>query len=158
MAQQSKWKRKWADHRNAVGFAAGCARLALPFYRGDRRSDAVAAIEVAEKYVAGDQIDTIGVADAAYDVAYDADDADAAATYAATAAAAYVAARAAYAAAAAAYWADKAGVDNSEIAVLYARWTVRDLGCGKVDEQTRQAAGAAIIAGDENLAKELLAG
>jgi len=43
------YKREWNDRRNAVGFAAECARLALPFYAGDRRSDLVRAIEIEGK-------------------------------------------------------------------------------------------------------------
>ncbi|KKM72267.1 hypothetical protein LCGC14_1422150, partial [marine sediment metagenome] len=99
MAQQSKWKRKWADRRNAAGFAAACARLALPFYDGDRRSDLVAAIEIAEKYAAGEKISTDTAAAYAVAYAYASGGAAAAAAYAATAAAAYADADAAAAAA-----------------------------------------------------------
>ncbi len=79
---------EWRDPRNAVDWAATCARLALPFYDGDRRGNVVAAIEIAERYAAGEEID-----DAAY-AAY--------AAYAATAAAAAATATAASAAASAA--------------------------------------------------------
>lgn len=165
MAQRLGWTRKWADRQNAAGFAAACARLALPFYIGDHRSKIVSAIEIAEKFAPGKQIESAAyaVADAAYAVAVYADYCRV--SYAAARASAYAAytaiivihATAATNANNAAYWTDKAGVDSSEIAVLYARWTIRDLACGKVDEEIRLAAGAAIVAGDENLARELLA-
>ncbi len=47
---------KWRDLRNAVGWAAACARLALPFYDGNQFSDVAAAIEIAERYAAGEEI------------------------------------------------------------------------------------------------------
>ena len=165
MVQRPKWDRKWADQRNAVGFAATCARLALPFYRGDRRSVVVVAIEIAEDeqinatdaYAAANALhvaraaDASGAADAARVAAYAAGYA-ADITYANAANAADDAIRAAV-------YASRAGVCDSELQIAFARWVTRDLSGGQdFDTELRQAAGAAIIAGDENLAKELLAG
>ena len=152
--------------RNAAGFAAECARLALPFYCGDHQSDLIAAIELAERYADGEEIDSDDIvairdaASAARDVADVADSAYAAysaysAAYAADAADAAADAAAARRAAA---WADEAGIDSSELRIAYARWVIRDLACGReLPEELRQAAGAAIVAGDEALAQELLA-
>ncbi len=50
---------EWRDLRNAVGCAAVCARLALKFYRGNWFADVVAAIEIAERYAAGEEIDDV---------------------------------------------------------------------------------------------------
>jgi len=47
----------WQDLKHAVDFAAVCARLALEHYSGEHREDLVAAIEIAERYVAGEVID-----------------------------------------------------------------------------------------------------
>ncbi|KKN37654.1 hypothetical protein LCGC14_0761350 [marine sediment metagenome] len=162
------YERKWTDSRNAVGFAAECARLALPFYSGDRRSDLVVAIEIAERYTSGEQIDDstrIAALAAARGVASGVDDASAACAAAARAAA-YAAARATAhytsdairaTAVFAADYADDAGVDYSEIQIAFARWVVRDLSVDRdLDEELRQAAGAAVVAGDEALARELL--
>ncbi len=179
------YKRDWNNRCNAAGFAAECARLALPFYSGDRRSDLVAAIEIAEHYANGEQIENT----VAHVVAADANAAaNAAASYAADAVASYAsyaaaaAAEAAYAAAGAyddaandadaaadayaydaaavaADYADLAGVDSSEIQIAFARWVIRDLsGDQDLDEELRQAAGAAIVAGDEDLARQLVQG
>ena len=163
-------ERNWNDDRNAVGFAAACARLALPFYSGDRRSDLVVAIEIAERCANGEQIDSA----AAYFARGAANDAAHATAYASEGPphpadpAAYAASAACYAttttdadvardAADTVHWASKAGVDDSEIQVAYARWVIRDLNCGRdFDEELRQAAGAAVVAGDEALARELL--
>ncbi|KKN30498.1 hypothetical protein LCGC14_0833230 [marine sediment metagenome] len=174
------YERDWNNRCNAVGFAAACARLALPFYDGDQRSNLVAAIEIAECYANGEQIDDTD----AHRVAGAAVSAAPAGPYPtphsawATIAAAAVASVAAYAAygaanvvnydsdaaadasadaADAARGADDAGVDSSEIQIAFARWVVRDLSCGRdLDEELRQAAGAAIVAGDEDLARQLI--
>lgn len=53
------YKRDWNDLRNAAGFAAACARLAMELYRGNHRSVLVASIEVAERYSGGEKIDNI---------------------------------------------------------------------------------------------------
>lgn len=170
------YSRDWSNSRNAVGFAAECARLALPFYDGNRRSNLVAAIEIAERYANGEQIDSataraasnaassataFTAADAADTAAHAAD----AAAYTAYAAYAYTtdtaftadAADAADASYTAAGHAAHAGVDSSEIQIAFARWVIRDLsGNRDLDEELRQAAGAAVVAGDEALAQELL--
>ncbi len=173
------YEREWSNYRNAVGFAAECARLALPFYDGDHQSKVVVAIEIAEHYANGEQIGSTIAYGAAADVTGYADRtanatvavyaADAARSAALAAGDAYIADaaddadRAAnatgviYAARAAAHTAGYAGVDDSELAVAFARWVVRDLVCGReLPEELRQAAGAAIVAGDEALAQELL--
>ncbi|KKM72270.1 hypothetical protein LCGC14_1422180 [marine sediment metagenome] len=155
----------WTDLRNAAGFAAECARLALPFYCGDYSSDLIAAIEFVERYADGGEIDSDGfqfARAARYAAAAAADAAAYDAAYAATSAAAAAAAAAAHTSAdsatRAASWADEAGVDSSELRIAYARWVIRDLACGReLPEELRQAAGAAIVAGDEALAQELLA-
>lgn len=50
-----------------------------------------------------------------------------------------------------------AGVDDSELAVAYARWGVRDLlGDRPIGKELRQAAGACIVAGNEAFARELV--
>ena len=166
--------REWADRRNAAGFAAECARLALPLYKGDRRQDLVTAIELAERYVSGEEI-TAHAAYAASSPAYAASrDADAASYAAATAAyataslggaaadaasyaAALVAASDTAYAAAACINATHAGVDTHELQIAFARWAVRDLSGGRdLSAELRQAAGAAVVAGDEAFAKELL--
>ncbi len=162
------YERNWRDSRNTVGFAAECARMALPFYIGDRRSDLITAIEIAERYTSGEQIDDstrIAARAAARGVASGVDDASAACAAAARAAA-YSAARAAArhtpdairaAADVAAHYASHAGVDSSEIQIAFARWVVWDLsGDRDLDEELRQAMGAAVVAGDEALAQELL--
>ncbi len=48
---------EWRDLRNVVGWAAACARLALPFYDGNRRDDVVAAIEITERCARGVEVD-----------------------------------------------------------------------------------------------------
>ncbi len=78
---------KWRDPRNAVAWAAACARLSLPFYDGGRLTDVIAAIEIAERYAAGEEID-------ANDAHVAAATAYAATAYAATANAAWAAANA----------------------------------------------------------------
>lgn len=72
------YKREWRDSRNAVGFAAECARLALPFYDGDRRFDVIAAIEIAEVFSRGEQInsaDARTISSTAFHAAYAVSDA-----------------------------------------------------------------------------------
>lgn len=165
------YQREWDDPHNAAGFAAECARLALPFYKGDHKPDLVAAIEITERYASGEEIDA-DVASIAYASAADAANAFSAPTADASA---YAADASAYAAdvvadisvdvcasyTSAGYAADAAGisgVDISEIRVAFARWVVRDLSDGReLPAELRQAAGAAVVAGDEALARELLA-
>ncbi|KKM72275.1 hypothetical protein LCGC14_1422230 [marine sediment metagenome] len=165
------YERDWNNQLNAARFAVECARLALPFYNGDRRSDVAAAIEIAERRANGEQIDST--------IAYAVFARATRAAYAATAAyaaadAARVASATAWAAAhatnspytddsAAAYVtyaaadASHAGVDSSEIQIAFARWVIRDLSRGRdLDEELRAAAGAAVVAGDEDLARQLL--
>ncbi len=173
-----KYDRKWNNLRNAVGFAVECARLALPFYNGDQQSAVIAAIKIAERYANKKQIDSAAASAAARGATRAAARATRAA-YAATAAyaaadAARVASATAWAAAhatnspytddsAAAYVtyaaadASHAGVDSSEIQIAFARWVIRDLSRGRdLDEELRAAAGAAVVAGDEDLARQLL--
>ena len=173
------YKREWSNRLNTAGFAAECARLALPFYKGDRKSDLVAAIETAERYAGGEEISysaSVSAADNARYAAYNAheyiDDVDAAdiaflaaqATSAASNTVAYavntvdcIDYRAITASATAAHYAARAGADAHEIRAAFARWVVRDLsGERELPEGLRCAAGAAIVAGDEDLAKELL--
>ncbi|KKN37653.1 hypothetical protein LCGC14_0761340 [marine sediment metagenome] len=163
------YERDWNDNRNAVGFAVECARLALPFYGGDRRSDVVAAIEIAEGCVNDEPNAHRGARAAACAAraaiaraaATSGDDRAAASAATYTALAAYDAiaditsdgTHASYAACDAGH----AGVDSGEIQIAFARWVIRDLSCGRnLDEELRQAAGAAVVAGDEALAQELL--
>ncbi|KKM86195.1 hypothetical protein LCGC14_1281360 [marine sediment metagenome] len=167
-----KYERKWNDLRNATGFAAACARLALPFYGGERRSGVVTAIEIAESYVNGEQISSTTARAGARAAIYSAYATDYAATDSTDADSAYAAARAAACAARAAtdftaaaiyiaraaIYASHAGVCDSELQIAFARWVVRDLSCDQLDEQIRQAAGAAIVAGDEELARKLVQG
>ena len=163
-------QREWVDPRNAAGVAAECARLALPFYDGDHKSDLVAAIEIAERYASGEEIDA-GAASTAYGNAADAANAPSTSTADASAYAADASAYAAdvvadvvadiYAAyTSAGYAADAAnyaGADAHEIRVAFARWVVRDLSDGReLPEELRQAAGAAAVAGNEALARELV--
>ncbi len=173
------YKRDWNNRCNAAGFAAECARLALPFYTGDHRSDIVAAIEIAEHYANGEQIESTAARVVAADAARDARYVNADTVKAAAAEAAYAAAGAAYAAAdayaaativivytdadatadatAAAAYVDLVSVCDSELQIAFARWVVRDLsGDRDLDEELRQAAGAAIVAGDEDLAQQLV--
>ena len=57
----------------------------------------------------------------------------------------------------AAYAAVDAGVDVHDLEIAFARWVVRDISPRwPIDEQLRQAAGACIVAGDEDLARGLL--
>lgn len=167
------YQREWDDPHNAAGFAAECARLALPFYKGDHKPDLVAAIEITERYASGEEIDA-GVASIAYANAADAANASSTSTAAVSTDSAYAADASAYAAdvvadiyvdicaayTSAGYAADAAGisgVDISEIRVAFARWVVRDLSGGReLPEELRQAAGASVVAGDEALARELV--
>lgn len=170
------YSRSWKDYRNAVGCAVGSARLALPFYDGDQLASVVAAIEIAGLYVTDRKVDRGEAYEAAAYTAYAATDCSPTAADAA-ARAAGAAAHAADAAAKADWAAEKddladcavalashavheaadAGADDSEICTVYARWVVRDLSPRwPIDKQIRQAAGAAVVAGDEDLARELL--
>ncbi len=151
------YERDWNNRRNAVGFAAACARLALSFYDGEGRSDLVAAIEIAERCANGEQIDDAeDFADAICDDDYDAADV---AWSAVSAVSVIPAAYSAYYAIYAAADAGHVGVDSSEIQIAYARWVVRDLSSDQdLDEELRAAVGAAIVAGDEDLARQLVKG
>ena len=159
------YQREWVDPRNAAGFAAACARLALPFYKGDYKSKLADSIEVAERYADGGEIDegiAKGTARSAHSVAYDGETSD---SYAA----ANAAARAGYTATkdtdlfgdvstVVSHAIGIAGIDVYELQITYARWVVRDLGgTRELSAELRQAAGAAVVAGDEALARELLA-
>ena len=153
------YERDWNNQLNAARFAVECARLALPFYNGDRRSDVAAAIEIAERRANGEQIDST----IAYAVFARATRAAPRATIHASHTARVVARAARTAHAAAVYITTRAvtfasctGVCDSEIQIVFARWVLRDLACGReLPEELRQAAGAAIVAGDEALAQEL---
>ena len=157
------YQREWKSRRNAAGFAAECARLALPFYEGDHKPDLVATIEVAERYASSGSFRRARTTKAivAARVAKRAADGVCAAR------AARAAERAAgavtdddynYNATYAAHWASLTGADDHEIRVACARWVVRDLSGGReLPAELRQAAGAAVVAGDEDLAEELLA-
>ena len=156
------YERKWLCGRNASGFAAECARLALPFYEGDHRLDLVAAIDLVERYTDGERLD-IATARAAYTATYDA---YVAADLSCAACAAYAVNSALYTAitsraaryAHSAFRAAAAGVDDHKIRAAFARWVVRDLSDGReLPEELRQAAGAAVVAGSEAIARELLA-
>ncbi len=165
---------KWSDPRNAIGWAAACARLALPFYGGGRLADVVAAIEIAERYAAGEEIDTTddAAADAAAyaaatSAAYAAADAAAAATAAsayaayytaaaaATAAATYAANAAACAAACAAA-AARAGVSQEAIDQLQLSAIAVDLGLA-LGSDAYFAAIAALSIGNIDWAREIAA-
>lgn len=173
------YQREWGDPRNAVGLVARCAHLALPFYGGVRKLDLVTSIRIAEHYMAGAEI-SVDTATYAANTSY----AAAAALLVfdtAAFAAALVAADASYAVAKAvtvaktitvasspsrgirviaydaAHYAARAGVDRHEIQIIFARWVVRDLSGGRdLPAELRQAVGAAVVAGDEALAWELL--
>jgi hypothetical protein len=109
--------RKWKELRNAVAFAVECAKIARPYYKGDRAKDVDHAIDLADRFARGEHVDVVAAKAAGYaadKVAYAADKvAYAAASKAANAAtyavaikaanAVKAAARAAYAAAYAAY-------------------------------------------------------
>lgn len=151
------YQREWGNPRNAVGFAAVCARLALPFYDGDSRPDLVATIELAERCARGEEItnDAANDANAAADVVGRVDTINPCIAYTAGYAAATIVAPS-YAASTALF-AGYSGVCAHEIRVAFARWVVRDLSRGReLSAELRQAAGAAVVAGDEDLAKELL--
>ncbi len=47
---------RWRNLRNVVGFAATCARLALPLYRGEEKAALVRAIAIAEARARGETI------------------------------------------------------------------------------------------------------
>lgn len=162
-----KHNRKWDNQHNASGFVAACARLAFSFYDGPRRHALEGAIECAERYANGAVIDRDEVtrlADGAMWVSKVVKN-HAAGLYN------FYAARTAAASArfvghsrrsdvmrTIIRYATEVGVDAHDIDVAYARWTVRDLSPQwPIDETLRLAAGAAVVAGDEALAKDLLA-
>ena len=151
----------WQDLKHAVDFAAVCARLALEHYSGEHREDLVAAIEIAERYVAGEVIDfkvahAAAHVAAARAVAARADAARAAASAAASAAdAARAAARAADSATFAADAAARAGVDQDEIDARWRDVVAIDLGADP-DSDRYFAACAALSTGDAALADDLI--
>ena len=61
----------WRHLRNAVGWGAACARLALPLYDGDQRDAVVQAIEVSEQFAREDPL-TIKAIDTALTAVRDA--------------------------------------------------------------------------------------
>ena len=164
--------REWADLKNVVKFAAECARLALPFYEGDRRENLIAVIEAAEENLIGKTVCTF-----VYSAANRANNAR---TLSRVSGAVVSCARSAAHAARTArnhsqsgglyeidntiryainahYDAISAGVDAHETHVAFARCVVRDLsGVRELPEELRQAAGAAVVAGDEDLARALV--
>jgi len=153
----------WQDLKRAVGFAAGCARLTLEHYSGEHREDLVSAIQIAERYAAGKEIDQ----HAAYAAASHA----AAAGHAAITRAADAAADAADAAAigvtdaaraaaytrAAARAAADAGVDQDEIDALWRDAVAQDLGATPGSDGYF-AACAALAIGNVDLARDLASG
>lgn len=150
--------RGWADRRNATGFASECARLALPFYEGDHRQDLVVAIRLAERCTRGETIDADNacIAYKAYRASYDSDVAHIA--YNAYKIAAYKEISVGIYVATAAHSAASA-IGSHETQTVFARWAVRDLSGGReLPTELRQAAGAAIVAGNEDLARALVKG
>ena len=167
----------WRDPRNGVGYAAACARAALSIYGGDRSDVVVDAIEIAERYAAGEEIsakaasgaaaaaaDAIATAYVAY-AAVAASDAAYAAVYAVYAVTSDDAAVAASDAAYVAVYADgayanavQAGVDPLLLRRLEAEWWVRDLGGSDDAERVRAARVAFLAAGIEAAEKVLGAG
>ncbi len=157
----------WRDLRNAVGWAAACARLALEFYVGDRPADVIAAIEIAERYAAGGEISASAASAATATAASSHAAANAAASTAASAAsaarayaayAAYAAARcaayAADAASAAAHAAARAGVPQEAIDQVQLSSIAVDLGL-VADSDSYFAAIAALAIGDIAWAREI---
>jgi hypothetical protein len=163
------YRRTWRDGKNATGFAAACARLALPAYKGVERLVLVTAIEFAEACVRGEKVDpraartaaANAVSAAAIERARDnliqtpSNSAANAAYYAAAAAACYAAADDAIDAtddaADAAYYAEKTGINVMRV---YATWIARDLGLDLAPAQL-DAAVAALVAGDEAMLAEI---
>ncbi|KKM86197.1 hypothetical protein LCGC14_1281380 [marine sediment metagenome] len=171
------YQRDWINPKNAAGFCAACAQLALEFYVGDpnhrRRQIIVSAIEIAEQYARGDKIDkqhAEKLADGAFWASKDL-------SLGASGRPSRSAARAAAACARSVrtsftsytsriYVVDSvirhafdAGVDTHDVDVAFARWVVWDLaGDKQIDEELRLAAGAAVVAGDEDLASKLVQG
>lgn len=144
------YRRTWCSSRNAVGFAAECARLALSFYDGHGRQVLVAAIEIAERFARGRNI-VSHVARAAACGAYVVPTRIAkAAAYAAFAAAdassSVSAANATYAA--------HAAINTwrvHDVLRVFARWVAKDLGIKLSTAQQRNAAVAALAAGNEEV-------
>ncbi len=160
---------EWRDLRNAVGWAAACARLSLPFYDGSRLTDVIAAIEIAERCAAGEEIDAHAARAAAHAARDAALDAARAAGYAANAAVrgaanaarataytsdAYRAADAAARAAYAAYAAVRAGVSQEAVDQLQLSAIAVDLGL-VFESETYFAAIAALAIGDIAWAREI---
>jgi hypothetical protein len=179
------YKRPWRDLRNAAGFAAQCARLALPFYEGDRGSDLMEAIEVAEAYSRGEQkrIDVISdhasrsvqaVGNAMDYRTTRANAADYDTEYAARAALAAVmvahhavrgaalfpraATNAVYAAFNAANYANAAGVDHRQILNAFVTWWAQDWGFTFADAEHRNAVLALLAIDEEAEAIEVARG
>ena len=147
--------------------------MALSSYKGDLKPDLVTAIELAEHYAGGGEVvrlhARVVVSNASRAAADDISGASANAVYAATYAARTVvnACESSQAAAHrttsrsefAAHYAERSGAGTHEIRAAYARWVVRDLGEGRaLPAERRQAAGAAVVAGDEDLARRLVQG
>ena len=147
-------EREWADVRNAVGFVAECARLVLPFCALDGQFIAAKAIEAAERYANGATLDHSAITAPCYDIST---------TVAAAADITYLAAYGARSKAiehitTAVDRAVSEGADAHEIHAAFARWVVRDLSGGReLPAELRQAAGAAVVAGAEAIARGLLA-
>ncbi len=160
-----RYQRTWLNTRFAVGFAAECARLALPFYEGDHRDAVVAAIEAAEMFSWGeDAIDyetAYQIAQRAYDaadVAYDAgrNYADHAARAAGNAASA---AADGDSSTDASYGADHAEHVSSTITrpilEAFARWVAKDLDVQIKTELQLNAIIAALTAGNEEVIQDI---
>ncbi len=151
---------EWRDLRNAVGWAAACARLALPFYDGDHRDDVVAAIEVAERYTRGEEIaasdDAYNCAHAAYRVAQTGAFGDTASTLTAAYAAdavAYVTSKTKHVIQAAVH-AVRAGVPQSIVDQTQFAAIASDLG-PEPESDAWFAAVAALAIGNIELAQEI---
>lgn len=129
---------EWHNSRNAVGFAAACAREALRFYEGKKRDAVVKAIEIAEAYSRGEEV-LLGVAaktaqaaaNPTYGVSYTASrvaHAAASAAYGVSYSASYSASRVAHAPHVAFIHAVGAGVPPATLDRLRTCWIVKDLG------------------------------
>ncbi|KKM72269.1 hypothetical protein LCGC14_1422170 [marine sediment metagenome] len=169
------YKREWANLKNEFEFEAECTRLALPFYERELllakaiQKTAIKAVKTAKN--------AWDIADKAFGPASSNDDlsivkatfSDANRAIVEARQDLYIANRALTKAKGAITRyatqtrgviarAIKAGVDAHDMDVAFARWIVRDISPRwPIDEATRQAAGAAIVAGDEDLAREILA-
>ncbi len=145
----------WRDSRNAAGFAAECARLALPFYDGACRAVFVRSIELAEAYEQGEKIDPEVVRkvrrDSAGYIAFVASAAASVVHYAIGRAPTGVGATAANAG----IYAGEAGVDPRKILDAFVSWWARDQGI-VLDDKYRDAVTALLVIGEEEQAKELM--